>query len=93
MIPAHLLLTRTLYQLLNVYPISRYVYETLDSDLSVEGGSADPIKNILLAATLKWAKEQDIPKGNIEKALAKVRHLLIHVIHFTTTTIGNARKV
>ncbi|KAF8232376.1 YebC-like protein [Tricholoma matsutake] len=36
-----------------------------------QGGSADPIKNILLAATLKWAKEQDIPKGNIEKALAK----------------------
>ncbi|KAF9466399.1 YebC-like protein [Collybia nuda] len=35
------------------------------------GGSADPNKNLQLAAILKRAKEQDIPKENIEKALAK----------------------
>ncbi|KAF8638493.1 hypothetical protein AX16_010476 [Volvariella volvacea WC 439] len=35
------------------------------------GGSADPTKNLALAAVLKWAKEQDVPKENIEKAIVK----------------------
>ncbi|KAF8892629.1 transcriptional regulator-domain-containing protein [Infundibulicybe gibba] len=35
------------------------------------GGSADPVKNLALAAAIRWAKEQDVPKENIEKALAK----------------------
>ncbi|KAF8633699.1 hypothetical protein AX17_004357 [Amanita inopinata Kibby_2008] len=34
-------------------------------------GSADPAINLQLAAVLKRAKEQDVPKDNIEKALAK----------------------
>jgi len=34
------------------------------------GGSVDPEKNIQLATTLKKAKEQGVPKDNIEKALA-----------------------
>ncbi|KAG5645016.1 hypothetical protein DXG03_007293 [Asterophora parasitica] len=36
-----------------------------------DGGSADPTKNLQLAAVLKRAKEMDVPKENIEKALAK----------------------
>lgn len=36
------------------------------------GGSADPNKNLQLAAVLKRAREIDLPKENIEKALAKV---------------------
>lgn len=43
------------------------------ANILVGGGSADPNKNLQLAAVLKRAKEQDIPKENIEKALAKVR--------------------
>ncbi|KAH9483747.1 putative transcriptional regulatory protein [Psilocybe cubensis] len=35
------------------------------------GGSADPEKNSMLATTLKKAREQGVPKDNIEKALAK----------------------
>ncbi|KAF5386743.1 hypothetical protein D9615_001824 [Tricholomella constricta] len=35
------------------------------------GGSPDPTKNLQLAAVLKRAKEMDVPKENIEKALAK----------------------
>ncbi|KAG5639597.1 hypothetical protein H0H81_010799 [Sphagnurus paluster] len=35
------------------------------------GGSIDPTKNLQLAAVLKRAKELDVPKENIEKALAK----------------------
>ncbi|PFH52365.1 hypothetical protein AMATHDRAFT_74163 [Amanita thiersii Skay4041] len=35
------------------------------------GGSAEPALNLQLAAALKRAKEQDVPKDNIEKALAK----------------------
>lgn len=47
-----------------------------DEDLSVDGGSTDPVRNLQLAAALKWAKEQDVPKENIEKALAKVLSML-----------------
>lgn len=39
---------------------------------STEGGSTDPLKNLHLAAVLKRAKDMDVPKENIEKALAKV---------------------
>ncbi|GLB35322.1 putative yebC-like protein [Lyophyllum shimeji] len=35
------------------------------------GGGTDPTKNLQLAAVLKRAKELDVPKENIEKALAK----------------------
>ncbi|KAG6821156.1 hypothetical protein H0H93_005376 [Arthromyces matolae] len=35
------------------------------------GGSTDPLKNLQLAAVLKRAKDMDVPKENIEKALAK----------------------
>ncbi|KAG6884503.1 hypothetical protein C0993_010526 [Termitomyces sp. T159_Od127] len=38
-----------------------------------QGGSTDPLKNLQLAAVLKRAKEMNVPKENIEKALAKVR--------------------
>ncbi|KAF8061496.1 transcriptional regulator TACO1-like protein [Lyophyllum atratum] len=38
------------------------------------GGSTDPAKNLQLAAVLKRAKEMDVPKENIEKALAKASH-------------------
>ncbi|KAG6831480.1 hypothetical protein H0H87_005047 [Tephrocybe sp. NHM501043] len=38
---------------------------------SSEGGSTDPLKNLHLAAVLKRAKDMDVPKENIEKALAK----------------------
>jgi Transcriptional regulator len=40
--------------------------------VSADGGSIDPSKNLQLATVLKWAKEQNVPKENIEKALAKV---------------------
>ncbi|KAF8162981.1 transcriptional regulator TACO1-like protein [Crassisporium funariophilum] len=36
------------------------------------GGSTDPQKNAQLAAALKKAKEQGVPKENIEKTLARV---------------------
>jgi len=36
------------------------------------GGSADPEKNASLAAVLKRVKSQNVPKENVEKALAKV---------------------
>jgi transcriptional/translational regulatory protein YebC/TACO1 len=39
----------------------------------VGGGSIDPKINIQLAAALKKAKDQGIPKENIEKAIAKVK--------------------
>lgn len=32
----------------------------------------DPTKNLQLAAVLRRAREMDVPKENIEKALAKV---------------------
>jgi len=35
------------------------------------GGGIDPTKNLQLAAVLKRAKEMDVPKENIEKALVK----------------------
>ncbi|KAF8630070.1 hypothetical protein AX15_003127 [Amanita polypyramis BW_CC] len=35
------------------------------------GGSVDPTLNLQLAAVLKRAKEQNVPKENIERALAK----------------------
>jgi transcriptional/translational regulatory protein YebC/TACO1 len=41
--------------------------------LSIEGGSTDPEKNTMLAASLKTAKVSGVPKENIERALAKVR--------------------
>ncbi|PPQ89112.1 hypothetical protein CVT25_006484 [Psilocybe cyanescens] len=37
---------------------------------SAVGGSLDPEKNAMLATTLKKAREQGVPKDNIEKALA-----------------------
>lgn len=40
--------------------------------IMVDGGSADPIQNLQLAGALKRARDQGIPKENIEKALAKV---------------------
>jgi transcriptional/translational regulatory protein YebC/TACO1 len=42
-----------------------------------EGGSADPDKNILLSNALKKAKEQGVPKENIAKSLARVKHLAL----------------
>jgi hypothetical protein len=36
------------------------------------GGSTDPDKNSALAQALRRAREQDVPKENIGKALAKV---------------------
>ncbi|KAG6813355.1 hypothetical protein H0H92_011903 [Tricholoma furcatifolium] len=36
-----------------------------------QGGSTDPAKNVQLATVLKRAKDMDVPKENIEKALAK----------------------
>ncbi|KNZ75410.1 UPF0082 protein C8D2.12c, partial [Termitomyces sp. J132] len=38
---------------------------------STEGGSTDPLKNVQLATVLKRAKDMNVPKENIEKALAK----------------------
>lgn len=43
-----------------------------DDRVRADGGSADPLKNLALAVALKRAKEQDVPKENIEKAIAKV---------------------
>lgn len=40
---------------------------------SAVGGSLDPEKNAMLATTLKKAREQGVPKDNIEKALANVK--------------------
>ncbi|KAG5728301.1 UPF0082 protein C8D2.12c [Termitomyces sp. T112] len=36
-----------------------------------QGGSTDPLKNVQLATVLKRAKDMNVPKENIEKALAK----------------------
>lgn len=36
------------------------------------GGSIDPKTNLQLAAALKKAKDQGVPRENIEKAIAKV---------------------
>ncbi|KAF9036729.1 transcriptional regulator TACO1-like protein [Panaeolus papilionaceus] len=50
------------------------LYARANHDISVAvrlGGSADPSKNMQLAAALKKAKEQGVPKENIEKALAR----------------------
>jgi transcriptional/translational regulatory protein YebC/TACO1 len=38
----------------------------------VAGGSADPEKNSSLAAALRNAKSEGVPKANIENALKKV---------------------
>ena len=43
--------------------------------MSLAGGSADPNLNALLANVLKWAKDSDVPKENIEKAIARVSPL------------------
>ena len=40
--------------------------------MSLAGRSADPYLNALLANVLKWAKDSDVPKENIEKAIARV---------------------
>ncbi|PPQ68973.1 hypothetical protein CVT24_000362 [Panaeolus cyanescens] len=51
------------------------LYAKANHDISVAvrlGGSADPSKNVQLATALKKAKEQGVPKENIEKALARV---------------------
>ena len=41
------------------------------------GGSADPSLNIFLAVTLRKARENGVPKDNIEKALLRVSHVSI----------------
>lgn len=38
---------------------------------TIDGGSPDPTLNLQLASVLSRAKEQDVPKDNIERALAK----------------------
>lgn len=38
---------------------------------TTDGGSTDPSLNLQLASVLSRAKEQDVPKDNIERALAK----------------------
>jgi len=48
------------------------------------GGSADPGLNFQLAAVLKRAKEQDIPKFNIERALSKATSGSDRAGEFTT---------
>lgn len=40
----------------------------------IGGGSTDPEKNTTLAAVLRTAKASGVPRDNIERALAKVRH-------------------
>ncbi|KDQ59465.1 hypothetical protein JAAARDRAFT_127346 [Jaapia argillacea MUCL 33604] len=50
------------------------VYGRAHRDIIVavrHGGSADPVKNIMLATALKAAKTAGVPKENIEKALNK----------------------
>ena len=42
------------------------------------GGSIDPKTNLMLAAALKKAKDQGVPKENIEKAIAKVNKVSNH---------------
>jgi len=37
------------------------------------GGSTDPVHNLQLAGALRRARDQGVPKENIEKALAKAR--------------------
>ena len=39
----------------------------------VESGNANPETNASLAAAMKRAKSNGVPKDNIEKAVAKVR--------------------
>ena len=49
----------------------------VDSIYVIEGGSADPETNHALAAVIKKAKSQGVPRDNLEKALKKVdAHLM-----------------
>ena len=43
--------------------------------LRADGGGVNPEENSALAAALKRAKEQGVPKDNIENALKKVRRV------------------
>jgi len=94
---AHFFSTRTSQELSEVYPeMPYYACRPLDWEIYVVGGSTDPTKNPLLATVLKWAREQDVPKENIEKALVKVP---VHVLCIHTTHVyvghpfpGNARE-
>jgi len=50
------------------------IYGRMSRDIVLavrNGGSTDPTLNLQLASVLRRAKEQDIPKDNIERALAK----------------------
>ncbi|KAG6889734.1 hypothetical protein C0995_015032 [Termitomyces sp. Mi166 len=54
-----------------VYAFPFRVSRKLTASESTEGKSTDPLKNLQLAAVLKRAKDMDVPKENVEKALAK----------------------
>jgi len=50
------------------------IYGRISRDIVLavrNGGSTDPNLNLQLASVLRRAKEQGIPKDNIERALAK----------------------
>ncbi|KAG6866073.1 hypothetical protein C0991_008825 [Blastosporella zonata] len=61
---------------------------------STEGGSTDPLKNLHLAAILKRAKEMDVPKENIEKALAKapVKFMFKRMGYITVSPVDDSAK-
>lgn len=52
------------------------IYGKISRDVALavhNGGSTDPALNLQLAAVLKRAKEQNVPRDNIERALAKAK--------------------
>lgn len=44
---------------------------------SLGGGSADPNLNVQLATVIRKAKDQDVPKDNIERAIERVRSPMV----------------
>ncbi len=55
------------------------LFPLLNWYLAIEGGSADPETNHALAAVVKRAKSQGVPRDNIDKALKKVRPSLFEL--------------
>jgi transcriptional/translational regulatory protein YebC/TACO1 len=58
----------------------------------VAGGSTDPENNTALATVLRAAKASAVPKENIERALAKVRHQILEGAVCSASRTGKRRK-
>ena len=57
----------------------------------IEGGSADPEANYALAAVIKRARSQGVPKDNIDKAIKKVRVSLFLKLYFVESWLNRPR--